>query len=235
MLGIVLSIGWMLLRARAGKRSATLDACLLALGGGILLGRVGHVMLNWAYFRDHTDEIIRIYWQGGLSVPGVVMGAYLGLWIAARWRKLDFVHLLDSATLVLPLLALMGWWGCAANACAYGAPVEHMTDYPPLLTWVQPDIYGIVEPRFAIQRMGIVLSAILLSITVMIFWQGWLVGKRFPLMLILVLITYTLLDIGELNYDSFPASISAEGGLSLAISLILGLLLVRNSFPQTKN
>lgn len=235
MLGIALSMAWMLLRARLGTRTATLDACLLALMGGVFIGRLGHVLLNWAYFRDHSDEIIRIYWQGGLSVHGVLIGAWWGMWMGARWRKLDFSHVLDSATLVIPLLALLGWWGCAANACAYGAPVEHMADYPRLLTWVAPDIYGIVEPRFATQRLGILLSAALLCITALLFWRGWLLRKRFLVIVILSMITFTGLDTTYLHDAKLHKNGSVTGWLSIAMLLLCVFFLVREALSQTKN
>ncbi len=234
MLGIVLGMAWVLLRARPGTRSATLDACLAALVGGVIVGRLGHVLLNWAYFRDHADEITRIDWQGGLSVHGVVLGALLGLWVVSRWRKLDFAHLLDSAALVIPLLALMGWWGCAANACAYGAPVEHMADYPRLLTWVQPDIYGIVEPRFATQRLGMLASVVLLGITLVLFWRGWFARIRFPLMLLLAMMAYAALDISQRSYGTYPKSLSPDGWLALLLSALMIAILVRNGLLQTK-
>jgi len=235
MIGILASIGWMLLRAEKGGRRATLDACLLALVGGVVIGRLGHVLLNWAYFHDHTQEITRMYFQGGLSVQGALLGAGLGLWIAAHWRRFSLSHLLDSATLTIPLLALMSWWGCATNACAYGAPVEQMTAYPPLLTWVAPDIYGIVEPRFATQRLGMIFALFLLLLTALLFWRGWLTGKRLWITIILLCLGNLTLDATRPNYASLLENPDAEALLYTLFILISAGMLVRTSRTRTES
>ncbi len=235
MIGILLSIAWMLLRARPGTRRDTLDACLLALVGGVLLGRAGHVLLHWAYFRDHTEEITQLYFQGGLSVHGVLLGAGLGLLIGARWRELDVRHLLDSAAFSVPLLGLAAWWGCAANACAYGAPVQQMTEYPPLLTWIEPDIYGIVEPRFAAQRIGMALSASLLILTGMAFWRDWFVGKRLPLAILALSLGNFMVEFMRVDYISLRDPLSPEAALYLVVMLLSAAFLVRNARSQTES
>lgn len=235
MVGILASIGWMLLRAKQSSRRAVLDTCLLALVSGVFFGRSGHVLLHWAYFRDHTQEITQLYFQGGLSVHGVLLGTGLGLWIAARWRGLSLANLLDSATLTIPLLALMSWWGCASNACAYGMVVEQMRDYPALLTWVEPDIYGIVEPRFATQRLGMIFSATLLLLTAVIFWRGWLPRNRFWIVFLLFSLGTLTLEATRVDYKTLLENPSWDILLYLLFAFIAVGFLVRNGLHQTES
>ena len=53
--GIVLSIGIGLRRA-ALRPSTVLDAGLGACLGGVIGARIGHVLLNWAYFADNLER-----------------------------------------------------------------------------------------------------------------------------------------------------------------------------------
>src|SRR5215510_15054594 len=73
MVGIALSLVRLIYQAPQGKRMATLDVFLSGLVGGVLLGRLIHVALQWQYFADHIAEIRKIYEEGGLNWHGMVI------------------------------------------------------------------------------------------------------------------------------------------------------------------
>ncbi|MEL7434765.1 MAG: prolipoprotein diacylglyceryl transferase family protein [Chloroflexota bacterium] len=153
-LGTGLSFVWMIARAEADERVRRLDVCIASLIGAIVLGRAGHVILNWAFFTDRTDIIWRLDAEGGLLWQGCLLGALLAGWLMAKVHKLSVQSLLMDASVVVPLLAVCAWLACDAVACAYGQSVERLSDYPAWQVWIAPDIFGIEQPRFATQRLG---------------------------------------------------------------------------------
>ena len=121
--------------------------------------------------------------------------------------------------IVLPLLAFAGWYGCATAACAYGAPVERMADYPGFMTWLADDIYRLTMPRFATQPIGMMSSAILLLITIFLQWRGWLIRVRFPL--ILIALACVSFGIGFLRGDYAPVWYGLRAGQWLDIGIVV--------------
>jgi phosphatidylglycerol:prolipoprotein diacylglycerol transferase len=82
--GVLLSL-WQGLR-RGLSPGRPFDAALLGFSGGLVGARATYVAINWAYYRDHLAEAIRL-WAGGLAWQGgLILGAVLVLLHAARFR-----------------------------------------------------------------------------------------------------------------------------------------------------
>lgn len=145
-LGLLLS--WLLIE---DKRPFFLDA-----GSGIILvslisARVGFVLRNLSYFLEYPGQIPQ-FWLGGLSWPGALIGAVLGLvGIHLIWKE----SLGELADLYLPLLGVMSvgiwlltWWsgiGFGPEVGAwYGITVQ--------------DLYGYSLKRWPLPIMGAFLS-----------------------------------------------------------------------------
>jgi prolipoprotein diacylglyceryltransferase len=199
MIAALVILLWLIYRAPSGKRVALIDVFLSGLISGIVVGRLIHVLSQWQYFADHTREIRKIYYEGGLNWHGVVIGALFGMAIMSRLRKIELRSVLDDIALLLPLVALMAWWGCGTIGCAYGLSVERMADYPQGFTWAQPDIFGITEPRFATQQLGAALAIGLFVLALILHWRDWLSGGR--LWLLLLLLSTGLFALGFVRGD----------------------------------
>jgi phosphatidylglycerol---prolipoprotein diacylglyceryl transferase len=196
-LALVLSLSLGLYRVQAA-RGAVVDACLGALLLGVAGARAGHVALNWSHFAFHIPEI----WQlraGGLDWHGAVWGGLLGLALATRWRRVAFWPLLDALTPALPLLALAGWWGCAAANCGFGVEVDTLANYPPLIVAELPDVYGIPAPRYNTALLGWLLGLAALLLTIWLLARDRLNGRRFGL--VLALLSLGMFGIGGLRAD----------------------------------
>jgi len=167
---------------------AALDLGLWVVIGGVLGGRIGHVLANRSLFSEDWTRAFRI-WEGGLAWRGAFLG---GLMILAllSWRRgsagrqqpsgqdpvpradsLAFLsRLLSWADLLTPALALglaFGWAACLMGGCAYGAIGEG---------WgmvVLPDLAGLEAPRFPTQALGTAFCLLL-------FVGFWFLRGRWP-------------------------------------------------------
>ena len=135
MLGVV-AAGW--LSTKEAKRRG-LDADLVWDGiiwviiGGIIGARLWHVFtptptdvaggLTTYYYLTHPLEMIAI-WNGGLGVPGAVIGGGIAIFILARKKNLNFLVWLDVVAPGLALAQAIGRWGNFVNQELYGPPTD---------------------------------------------------------------------------------------------------------------
>jgi phosphatidylglycerol:prolipoprotein diacylglycerol transferase len=159
-LSVGMAVGMVVCYRRAKERLAdpavVLDAGFWALLGGILGGRAGYVVANWAYYLDHLDRALRVR-EGGLSWHGALLGggAAVGMWYVIRSRgnplAPDWRDLADAAAPGLALGGAFGWLGALLTGSGYG--LEAGGHMPPL-SWLAadlPDIYGVSAVRFLTQ------------------------------------------------------------------------------------
>ncbi|NPV68784.1 MAG: hypothetical protein HPY64_16750 [Anaerolineae bacterium] len=198
-------VGLALLVATAYRRGEPLlrwlDVGLGGLLGGVIGARLLHVLLNLVYFRDHAAEALNLR-AGGLSGHGALYGALLGVWLAARWRRVSFRAVADVLALLWPLGMIAAWVGCLAASCGYGAEVRTLADFPAWMVSETADIYGTVAPRYNTQHFGLWLGAGLLILSGLVTLVGWLRGYR--LWLILGLSAAGLFVLGFFRGDGAP-------------------------------
>ncbi len=148
-----------------------LDLGLWTVIGGILGGRIGHVLAHIGTYNEDPIGALRI-WEGGLSFHGAVVGGLLVLGVFAlvqrrREAPHSFWELADVVTLGIALGLAFGWAGCLLRGCGYGVPGTGF-GYATL-----PDIYGIEASRFATQAFG-------LGVALILFIVFWLLRRRWP-------------------------------------------------------
>ncbi len=197
-----------------------LDTGLGGLAGGIAGARLLHVLLNLAYFKDHAAEAFNLR-AGGLSGHGALYGALLGVWLAARWRRLSFRAVADVLALLWPLGMIAAWAGCLAATCGYGAEVRTLADFPAWAVSETADIYGTVAPRYNMQHFGLWLGAGLLLLSGVIALTGWLHGYR--LWLILGFSAVGLFVLGFFRGDGVPGplpNLSQDQALDLSVIVL---------------
>ena len=88
----------------------------------VVFARLYFVFLSWDYFKDHLDEIPKI-WLGGQSIHGGMFGAILATVIYTRIKKISFYSYIDVIAVVAPLGQAIGRWGNFFNNEAFGKPV----------------------------------------------------------------------------------------------------------------
>jgi phosphatidylglycerol:prolipoprotein diacylglycerol transferase len=141
------------------------DAGLGGIVLGIVAGRLGHVALYWHYFRTHQAEIWQV-WRGGLDWHMAVLGGLLGMTLMAKVRGVPLRELYDVVAMILPVGVVLTYAGCLSTSCGHGIAVGSLAAYPAWMVAELPDLFGVVEPRFASQLFGIALGVLLLLIAV---------------------------------------------------------------------
>ena len=134
--GIILMLGALagtLLAMQLGKKRGLTpddywDMLPWALIFGVIGSRLWHVLLpsassglTFSWYLQHPVEILKI-WNGGLGIPGAVIGGALGVWICCKRKNLPFAEVVDTAAVGLPLAQAIGRWGNYVNQELYGKP-----------------------------------------------------------------------------------------------------------------
>ncbi len=122
MIGIGFVAGVWLATKRAEAKGIDPDSMfglfLLLLAGGMVGGRLFHVVMNTWYYQDWRSVLDTR--NGGLSIHGVLVGGAIALAAYARSKEARF---LDLADLLAPSVALgqaIGRIGCFLSGCCYG-------------------------------------------------------------------------------------------------------------------
>jgi phosphatidylglycerol:prolipoprotein diacylglycerol transferase len=131
-----LAAAWLadrLARKRGLEDELIWDALPWLLVAGIIGARIWHILtpsasnvamgITTKYYFSNPLAMINIR-NGGLGIPGGVLGGVLALYIFARKRKVSFPVLLDILAPGLILAQAIGRWGNFINQELYGAPSD---------------------------------------------------------------------------------------------------------------
>jgi prolipoprotein diacylglyceryltransferase len=167
----LLGLAWQERRQGDGR----LDAALWALLAAAAVGRLAHLLANWATYAERSGEALRLIGPG-LSLHAALLGGLAGLALyagrsaAAPGRAgRRFRELIAALAPALAFGLAAGWLACWLGGCAYGRAI------PPPQQWYTfdwPDIFGVRAFRLPSQLLGLVLAGGLLF--------ACLVGRRRP-------------------------------------------------------
>jgi phosphatidylglycerol:prolipoprotein diacylglycerol transferase len=104
-----------------------------ALIGGIIGARIWHILtppasmveqgITTMFYLTHPLEAINIR-NGGLGIPGAVIGGFLAVWIYARRKNMSIMNWADIIAPGLALAQAVGRWGNFFNQEVYGGPTD---------------------------------------------------------------------------------------------------------------
>ncbi len=109
------------------------DALIWVLILGVVGARLYHVFtpsksllaqgIDTRYYLTHPLDLIAA-WNGGLGMPGAIIGGALGVWVFARRSGVDVMKLLDATAPATALGQAIGRWGNFVNQELYGPPTD---------------------------------------------------------------------------------------------------------------
>jgi phosphatidylglycerol---prolipoprotein diacylglyceryl transferase len=139
--GIILMLGalaaaWLAereARRRGENGELVWDGLIWVLIGGIIGARIWHILtpppsmvdqgITTYFYLTHPLDALAI-WNGGLGIPGAVIGGFLSLYWFSRRNHLNFPLWADIAAPALALGQAIGRWGNFVNQELYGAPTN---------------------------------------------------------------------------------------------------------------
>jgi len=134
-LGVVVAavVGQLEAKRRGLNPEIILDMLFWLVIAGIIGARIWHILtpppsmvergITTIYYFTHPLEMLAIR-NGGLGIPGAVIGGVIALWIYSRKYKLEFLTWADIAAPGLALAQAIGRWGNFFNQELYGAPTN---------------------------------------------------------------------------------------------------------------
>jgi phosphatidylglycerol:prolipoprotein diacylglycerol transferase len=120
-------------RRRGQNPDLVWDGLVWVLIGGIVGARIWHILtppLSMAqqgytthFYLTHPLDMLAI-WNGGLGIPGAVIGGALALLWFTRRHKISYALWVDIAAPAVALGQAIGRWGNFVNQELYGAPTD---------------------------------------------------------------------------------------------------------------
>ena len=109
------------------------DVLFWVVVAGIVGARIWHILtpppsmvaqgITTKWYLMHPLDMINIR-NGGLGIPGAIIGGALALWIYCRNKKLPFLTWLDVMAPGVALVPAIGRWGNFFNQELYGKPTN---------------------------------------------------------------------------------------------------------------
>jgi phosphatidylglycerol:prolipoprotein diacylglycerol transferase len=150
-LGTLAGLGLIAVRAPKKLTLRYIDAALGVLVSALVVSRLVYALTNWGYFHLHPGEIFQV-WLGGLSAPGALLGAFLGMLFLRAVQAFFLGPLADGLLPLLGTLSIAAWLGCWSDGSAYGVSSASWIALPAADEW------GVVAPRLPVQLLGALLT-----------------------------------------------------------------------------
>jgi phosphatidylglycerol:prolipoprotein diacylglycerol transferase len=125
--GAIIAFGFLLAVLLGGRIAYTwkidlnkmVDVLIYGTLAGIIGARLYYVACEWGYYSQDLRRIFDTR-SGGLAVYGGVIGAFLGVFIMCKIRKIPFTSIADYCVIYIPLGQAIGRWGNFFNQEAFG-------------------------------------------------------------------------------------------------------------------
>ncbi|EUJ52194.1 prolipoprotein diacylglyceryl transferase [Paenilisteria rocourtiae] len=143
------------------------DLLIWAIPIAIISARIYYVLFEWSYYKDHLNEVIKI-WQGGIAIHGALIGSVLTAIIFSRIKKVSFWQLADIVAPSLIIAQAIGRWGNFMNQEAHGGPTTrafleglHLPDFIINQMYIDGVYY---QPTFLYESIWNVIGFVVLLI-----------------------------------------------------------------------
>lgn len=179
-------------------------------------------------------EILNIR-NGGLGIPGAVIGGAIALWIYARKKKISFLTWVDIVAPGLALAQAIGRWGNYFNQEVYGLPST--------LPWaIKIDVahrlpafaqYETYHPTFLYESIWNILNMVILLWVARKFKEKLKAGDVFLLYMIIYAVGRFLLEFIRIEYSPI-GGINFNQTFMAVIGVAALFILVLRHLPKKK-
>ena len=129
--GVIIALGLTLAVIYGMRRSSQfglnqdtlLDGVLTIVPVAIICARLYYCIFQWDLYKANPIKILYI-WEGGLAIYGGVIGAFLGILVFCKVKKLSAGAVLDLVALGFLIGQSIGRWGNFFNREAFGAVTD---------------------------------------------------------------------------------------------------------------
>ncbi len=235
------TLGWLLWTARRLDQPllAWLDAAVGTALGGVIGARMVYIVLESDYFSANPDQMLN-FSGGGFDWHGAVLGGLVGGGVLTVVRHVPLTEFFDGLALAVPIGAIAVWGACGQSACAYGAEVRTLADFPAWLVVESPDVYGAIAPRLNLPQIGVWLGLMLAGVYLLLRLSRQTRGLRVGITLGLFALAMAIVDVFRGDYVPQWLGHRADEVLDLLILLlatvlIAGTLLIRKVWSDGLN
>ena len=111
-------------REVGGRPGLILDIATVAIPVGLLGARLYSVLTDTGYYFGHGRDWVNIFriWDGGLGIPGAVVGGAIGAWLVCRRERTRLAPVAGAVAPALAFAQAIGRWGNYFNQQLYGRP-----------------------------------------------------------------------------------------------------------------
>jgi len=214
------------------------DVLFWVVVAGIVGARIWHILtpppsmvaegITTKWYLMHPLDMLNIR-NGGLGIPGAVIGGALALWIYCRNKKLSFLTWVDVVAPGVALAQAIGRWGNFFNQELYGKPTNL-----PWKIFIDPqhrvagyENYSFFQPLFLYESLWNLLNMAIL------LWLGrrfekWLKpGDLFFIYMIMYAIGRFCLEFLRLD-ASQVAGINFNQTFMVVVALVAGIVFFLN-------
>jgi phosphatidylglycerol:prolipoprotein diacylglycerol transferase len=211
------------------------DVLFWVVLAGIIGARIWHIFtpppsmvaqgITTKWYLTHPLDMLNIR-NGGLGIPGAIIGGALAMWFYCRKKKISFLNLVDAVIPGVALAQAIGRWGNFFNQEVYGIPTNL-----PWKIYIDPAhrVSGYQEndyfhPLFLYESLWNLINMALL------LWMG----RRFEKWLKpgdLFYIYMVMYSIGRFGLEFLRLDAAQVGGINfnqtfvVVVALVAGLLL----------
>jgi len=109
--------------AQGIKPQQVMDMGFIMILSAIIGSRLGYVLINLSYYRDHPSDILKV-WQGGLVFSGGLIVVALVMSWYMKHHHLSFWKMGDLWAPAIAIGQSIGRIGCFMAGCCYGKPTD---------------------------------------------------------------------------------------------------------------
>ena len=186
-IGLAIWIGRREFRRRGWDPEGVYTIALWCVPAGIIGARLYHVLTDWHRFEDDLGSIVMIQ-QGGLGMPGVIVGGAIGAWIGARRIGRPALGVFDCVAPGLILAQALGRWGNYFNQELFGGPstLPWAVTIDPAFRPAEYASYTTFVPTFLYESLWhLGVFAVLLAVIIPRLWNRVRPGTIFAFYLLL--------------------------------------------------